>query len=72
MLVNPDTKAAKLLKRMGPEPSFGDIVLEVEKRAELHRGAKNPEGPHVYQFTDGSQIELRLATNVARVVKNAD
>lgn len=65
MLVNPNSKAAKLLSGAGTNPVFIDVAAEVEKRAEEVK-------PGLYQFSDGSQIELILSANSARVVRNAD
>lgn len=71
MQVNPRSKAAKLLRDAGADPLFENIQLEVEKRAELISESATG-GPHVYQFTDLSQIELIPSLNIARVVQNAE
>lgn len=63
MRFNPNTKAAQFLRGLGANPEFDRVLIELEKRAEHVAG----ENPHIYQFTDGSRVEVYVTGKRIRI-----
>ena len=64
------TKAARALDWVGPDPTFASVVREIKVRA-ISQGRDEVRNSERFLFDDGSVIELRYGSNVARVVPHA-